>query len=52
MALVVVQRVSLWPVCGIAGMLSVRGPARGRIEEAGMREGLELWVLVGTNEVA
>ena len=38
---------SRWELCGMMG----RASRRGRIEEAGMTEGLELWVLVGTKEV-
>lgn len=29
---------------------SISGPRRGRTDEAGMTEGLELWALVGTKE--
>jgi hypothetical protein len=38
---------SRWELCGTMD----RPSTRGRTEEAGMTEGLELWALVGTKEV-
>lgn len=35
----------------MVGKSPMPGPRRGRTEEAGMTEGLELWALVGTKEV-